>query len=283
MLSMGYNNLTNNNRIRHAVFMKFLLSSALKNIRLGKRLGSRRSMDGLVFDIGHKKVIKIIFPGNGAMANMNSIRNEFAIAKKMSDAGLGPKVYKTLEFQIPSILNLKNTIGNAMIWPDPTPFMRQKLKSYGYVNNKANKFINNVKRTSPRGYNLNLFQNWFMTTNVNYNKMTVGAAIIMENLSGAVDLATYEKTNPFPVNELIKTAQKMHSIGIAHGDLHMGNIMVQKKSNGSVRLIIIDFGRSVNASRNRAGFNSALARNFKNVENQVGRKSSGVAPAFPKK
>lgn len=274
---MGYNNLTNSNRIRHAVFIKLLLSTALKDIKLGHRLGTRRSMDGLIFDIGDGKVIKIIFSGRGAMNNMNSVRNEYAIAKKMSEAGVGPKVYDMFEFAVPNILDAKN----AVVWPSSNAALKAKLKNHGFTSNKAAGFIANVRKENPRSVNLNLFQNWFMMNNKNYNRIKTGCAIVMENLKNAVDLNTYMKTKPFPGNELIALVEKMHNAGVAHGDLHMGNIMVQKKPSGGIRLVIIDFGRSVNMAKNKIRFNYAIASNIRNLKSVVSSNKSG--PAFPKK
>lgn len=267
---MGYNNLTNSNRIRHAVFIKLLLSTALKNIKLGHRLGSRRSMDGLVFDIGGGKVIKIIFSGRGAMNTMNTIRNEYAIAKKMSDAGIGPKVYDMFEFAVPNMLNVKN----SMVWPSSNAALKSRLKNHGFGSNKVPGFIANIRRENPRSVNLNLFQNWFTMNNKNYDRIKTGCAIVMENLKNAVDLSTYSKTNPFPGNELIGLVQKMHNAGIAHGDLHMGNVMVQKKPGGGIRLVIIDFGRSVNMAQNKKLFNFAIASNLRRLKNVVSSSKS---------
>ena len=274
---MGYNNLTNSNRIRHAVFIKLLLSTALKDIKLGHRLGTRRSMDGLIFDIGDGKVIKIIFSGRGAMNSMNAVRNEYAIAKKMGEAGVGPKVYDMFEFAVPHILDAKN----AVVWPSSNAALKAKLKNHGFASNKAAGFIANVRKENPRSVNLNLFQNWFMMNNKNYDRIKTGCAIVMENLKNAVDLNTYMKTNPFPGNELIALVEKMHNAGVAHGDLHMGNVMVQKKPGGGIRLVIIDFGRSVNISKNKKLFNYAIASNIRNLKSVVSSNKSG--PAFPKK
>jgi len=278
---MGYNNLSNSNRIRHAVFIKLLLSTALKDIKLGHRLGSRRSMDGLIFDIGDGKVIKIIFSGRGAMNSMDAVRNEYAIAKKMGDAGIGPNVYDMFEFAVPHILNAKNTIGNAIVWPNSNAALKAKLQNHGFASNKAAGFIANVRKENPRSVNLNLFQNWFMMNNKNYNRIKTGCAIVMENLRNAVDLYTYAKTMPFPGNELIALVEKMHTAGIAHGDLHLGNVMVQKKPGGGIRLVIIDFGRSVNMAKNKKLFNYAIASNIRSLKNFVSSNKSG--PAFPKK
>jgi tRNA A-37 threonylcarbamoyl transferase component Bud32 len=96
----------------------------------------------------------------------------------------------------------------------------------------------------------------------------------MENLKNAVDLSTYSKTNPFPGNELIGLVQKMHNAGIAHGDLHMGNVMVQKKPGGGIRLVIIDFGRSVNMAQNKKLFNFAIASNLRRLKNVVSSSKS---------
>lgn len=43
------------------------------------------------------------------------------------------------------------------------------------------------------------------------------------------------------VKEMVK---KIHQKGISHGNLHSGNILVSISSNGSVKLWMIDFGRS---------------------------------------
>lgn len=275
MPSSNDNHLSDSNGIRHAVFIKSLLSTALPGIKFGRRLGTRRSKDGIVFHIGRGKVMKIMFPGWGTTTK-DTIQNEFDIAQKMGDAGLGPKVYDMFDFDVPNMLNVKN----RMNWPSSNESIRAMLKRYDTPSNKMNKAVSEIRQNNPRSVDFNLFQEWFLMENAGYNRIKTGSAIVMDYLKNAVSLDTYAKKtlNPFPHKELVALVRKMHNAGIAHGDLHMGNVMVLPNSRGSsgIRLFVIDFGRSVDISQQNA-FMHAQNSNLKSVRNVAHGSSTGLS------
>ena len=233
-------NLTNANKARHTEYMKLLLKVINLNYNVKTRLGTRRSLDGAVFDIGNNKVLKFILTGRGHATNMDTIVDEFLIGKKMGEAGLGPKVYEMHQIVVPNLLSLKNAIAN---WPT----LNNVRKIFKAQNLQGN--INNMYTRHPGSITFNIFQNWYYERNSHYNKMKEGAVIIMENISSAVTLGEYVKKHPFPLKEYMELVDKMHAIGIAHGDMHPGNIMVKKEIN-KIKLYAIDFGRSSNKNRN---------------------------------
>jgi hypothetical protein len=196
--------------------MQALLDTAGINLKLKNRVGSKRSYDGVVFDIGDGKVAKFVFPGRGGVNNMDNIRKEYVIQKKMSIAGLGPKTYDFIDFTMPtSFLKLQKLTGITN-WPDD---------------------------------NINLFSNYMNMTDL--KRINHGAIIIMENLYSGPDVKTaltleemYRKKMPIPIDLVAKAVVKMNKLGIAHNDLHWNNIMVQIKTDGTERVVIIDFGRS---------------------------------------
>ena len=208
--------LTKENRARHTKFIQALLDKAGINLKLKNRVGSKRSYDGAVFDIGDGKVAKFVFPGRGGVNNMDNIRKEYVIQKKMSIAGLGPKTYDFIDFTMPtSFLKLQKLTGITN-WPDD---------------------------------NINLFSNYMNMTDL--KRINHGAIIIMENLYSGPDVKTaltleemYRKKMPIPIDLVAKAVVKMNKLGIAHNDLHWNNIMVQIKTDGTERVVIIDFGRS---------------------------------------
>ncbi len=248
---MGINNLTNSNRARHTKFFQGVIDHIGLKYKLLTRLGSRRSLDGIVFDIGKGRVLKFIFIGRGAVNDIKQVKKEYKVAKIMSDTGLGPKVYGFHEFTVPNLLNMRNTIPSS--WPISNN-VKDRVKNM-YLKNFGFAIKNNrlAHIGTQRAHTFNLFQNWYNNINSGYNKVTKGVAIEMENLfSGpdvkdCMDLWTYVhvKKNPFPTAQYKQLVQKMHALGVAHGNMHQGNTMVQIKKNGSIRLVMIDFGRSV--------------------------------------
>lgn len=50
---------------------------------------------------------------------------------------------------------------------------------------------------------------------------------------------------------ILKTVAKMHALGIVHGDLHGDNLwLCEKKEGGNDKVLVIDFGRSVQVPQN---------------------------------
>ena len=260
---MGINELNNKARVRHTAFMQYVLQQVgIKNntgkpFKLVTRVGSARSADGIVFDIGNGKVAKFMFVGKGAISNIDVVKKEYKIAKLMSDAGAGPRVYGMVEFKLPkTLLNLKNNLGSKIKnWPKNANMIRNlanNLKKQGYnpATNIAKGEI--IHPYGPRVRSFNLFQNWYANHNMGYNSVLQGGVIFMENLYKGPDIKKtvplYEYITqlkkPYPLKELGAAVKKMHSINIAHQDLHARNILIQIKKNGSIRVVIIDFGRA---------------------------------------
>jgi serine/threonine protein kinase len=190
--------------------------------KLGKRLGSTRSADGVVIDLpdarsanGGNVVAKFIF--TQLTSELKRAQQEYVIGNMMSKAGVGPKVFDYYEMNIPFTVNLEN-----------------------------------MMKKSSGSNSVNLFQE---NTNPKYFKKCI--VIIMENLykgPGVVDAYTlyegYTQKKPIPFDDIRKLIDKMHDLGVIHADMHQDNIMVQKikKEKGlgyKYRPLIIDFGRSL--------------------------------------
>lgn len=189
--------------------------------RIGKRLGSRRSADGIVYDLpdaeasGNKVVLKLIF-SNDSTGPMN----EIILSKAAGRFGIGPKIFKSY---VASIDGSK---------------VSENIVSKGLLNQRGR---------------INLFQN-YRFGNFKYVFM-----IVMENLyynpaKGVIkaftlmDLAERKPGTEglkIPFASLRAKLTKLHDLAIIHGDMHTGNIMLQVKSDGKTDIRIIDFGRSV--------------------------------------
>ena len=236
--------LTNNNRVEHSRIINALMNldgadettgmviSPLRSWkwgRLGKRLGSVRSADGIVFDLpdavapdGKKVVAKFIFTRR--WSDMQAVKNEFKMGQMMASAKIGARPYALYE-----IMQSEDNKGN---------------------------FINYGKTVRNKG----LTSKGLFSYNYNLSNYGNGFVIIMENLYqgpglvGAYTVTDALKANlPIPVNQIKKAIDRMHLFGIVHGDMHFGNIMIQyiKKPYRlpTTRVVIIDFGRSILANR----------------------------------
>lgn len=235
--------LTNNNRVQHSRIINALMNlngadeitgmmvSPLRSWkwgRLGKRLGSVRSADGIVFDLpdavapdGKKVVAKFIF--TRSWKEMQAAKREYKLGQMMASAKIGARPYAMYE-----ILQGENDLGNLVNYG-------QTLRNKGLKSN-------------------NLF-----AFNSDMSNFGNGFVIIMENLyqgPGILRAATVKDAQeaqlPIPVRQIKKAVDRMHKFGIVHGDMHFGNIMIQyiKKPYRlpTTRVVIIDFGRSILAS-----------------------------------
>lgn len=235
--------LTNNNRVQHSRVINALMNLNAEDLttgmikplrswqwgRLGKRLGSVRSADGIVIDLpdavapdGKKVVAKFIFANT--VRQMQAVQTEFKLGRMMSSAKIGAKPYALYEI-----------------------FMNE---------NNAGNFINYGKTVRNKGHRSNNIFAW----GNNLSDFGNGYVIVMENLykgPGLVGAYTVKeaqaKNLPIPVAQIKKAVDRMHLFGIVHGDMHSGNIMIQyiKKPYRlpTTRVVIIDFGRSVLANR----------------------------------
>jgi len=216
----------------------------------GTRIGSTRSADGVIFDLpqgrsrftnNNNVVMKLIFSDN------TSPRTECQITTIMSEHRLGPKFYAAYEANIsPAIWNAWST----QILSTPSLML---------------------------GGRINLFQN-YATHSLEVKRFSKVYVIIMENLynnpeRGVIECQTVSDIVTdralrwnIPKRQIRDKIDKMHELGIVHGDMHTGNIIIQKirSPNGTIRYAarIIDFGRSIMASpmRNNNSANRTLAR-----------------------
>ncbi len=192
--------------------------------KLGNRLGSGRSADGVIIDLpdgrspsGKNVVAKFIFADGEA--DFKRAKQEYVIGNMMSKAGIGPKVYAFYEMVIPSNVNLENLL-----------------------------------KKSSGSNTINLFQG-----NTNASSFNRCMVIIMENLykgKGLLDTYTAWEglTNKkyIPFDHIKKLIDKMHKLGVIHADMHQNNIMIQKIRGPlgvRYRPIIIDFGRSLKTNK----------------------------------
>ena len=284
---MGVNDLLNANRVRHAKFGQLFMNAVGLKYKLLSRLGSRRSADGIIFDIGKGRVVKLIFIGRGGADSVDQIKKEYEIGKMLSTAGVGPKVYGMEVVQIPNLLNIKNK--DPSLWPTINQVMNRAVKGalnegYYQKQSEAARGLEHVFQGKQRAQTFNMFQNWYYNRNTNYNRVKQAVVIEMENLFKGPNvkqcMSLYEyveiKKNPFPAEQYKRAVAKMHSLGIAHGDMHSNNVMVQVKKDGSVRVVMIDFGRS--ALKGNRNYNGALAFNKMQKNMQLQRFGFSVSP-----
>nr|CAD2164943.1 unnamed protein product [Meloidogyne enterolobii] len=66
----------------------------------------------------------------------------------------------------------------------------------------------------------------------------------LDKLQQQSDKAEFEKISSQFGHKLGSIIQNMHSAGLIHGDLTTSNVLVKKKQDGNLDLILIDFGLS---------------------------------------
>jgi predicted Ser/Thr protein kinase len=284
---MGVNDLANANRVRHAKFGQLFMNAVGLKYKLLSRLGSRRSADGVIFDIGKGRVVKLIFIGRGGAGSVDQIKNEYKIGKMLSQAGVGPKVYGMKVVEIPNLLNIKNK--DPSLWPTINKVRNNAIRGgleagYYQKQSEAARALEPVFQGHQRAQTFNMFQNWYYNRNTNYNRVKKAVVIEMENLFKGPNvkecMSLYEyvekKKNPFPAVQYKKAIEKMHQLGVAHGDMHSNNVMVQVKKDGTVRVVMIDFGRS--ALKGNRSYNGALVFNKMQKNQQLQRFGFSVSP-----
>ena len=192
--------------------------------KLGNRLGSARSADGVIIDLpdgrspsGKNVVAKFIFADG--VADLNRAKREYVIGNMMSAAGIGPKIYGFYQMAIPTNVKLENLF-----------------------------------KKSSGSNTINLFQSKVNTSSFDYC-----IVIIMENLykgKGLLDTYTawegLKKQKYIPFDQIKKLIDKMYSLGVIHADMHQNNIMIQKIRGPlgiRYRPVIIDFGRSLKTNK----------------------------------
>jgi hypothetical protein len=272
------NNLGNRTRSRHAAIMNRFLMTMLSTNGIyelddngtrtgspvtnwiwgnfGKRIGGRRSADGMIYSLpnapmnrtGNNNVVaKFIFSSDNGPASEVQITN--LLGKKR----IGPKLFKCYSGNISMSLFLRNIGTNKL-----------RVRNGPYA---GSSFIN-------------LFQQ-FIKYNFTRQRVNRVFILIMENLydnpshgvEGGVTLGDIIDGKPgtlqykIPVQQLKNKYEKMHQLGVVHGDMHPGNIVIQKMSRGRFGARIIDFGRSI--YRPGVQFTNATARQAATNEERV--------------
>ena len=272
------NNLGSRTRSRHSSIMNRFLNTIIASnglyklntdgVRTGNptgnwpwgnfgiRLGGRRSADGMIYNLpdapmnltsNNKVVAKFIF------SNDDDPANEIKISNLLAGHRIGPKIFKSYSADVSKTLFLRNVGTN-----------RLHVRNGPY---------------SGSSY-INLFQQ-FVKYNFSSKQFNRVYIIIMENLydnpsRGVVDgftLGDVLGRKPdtagvkIPVAQLRKKYEKMHDLGVVHGDMHPGNIVIQKLTRGRFGARIIDFGRSI--YRPGVHFTNATARQQTNIQERI--------------
>lgn len=238
--------LTDANRVRHGriffdVILPILINDAkFKNLDTGKtvarwkwgitgkRLGYTKSADGVVFDLSKKA------PGGDSVVAKVILsydkypEEEARIARKAGNAGIGPHIYGIYKFELPksSAKDIEDAVDDEGLGPlNLLKGPSTKITPYVYII-----IMENMYHNPKRG------------------------------VTSAKVLAEYTNRKQF-LPEIRRKIERLHQLGIAHGDMHMGNIMIQtvKSPTGKTRHVvkIIDYGRSLNKSSALRGPSSA--------------------------
>jgi tRNA A-37 threonylcarbamoyl transferase component Bud32 len=110
---------------------------------------------------------------------------------------------------------------------------------------KVYKFVPSIELNPKR------FANAFLMNNLQQNN--TNTVLTMQQFIQSNKYSVQEKLNVLPI--LKSKIQKLHEIGIEHGDLHPGNIYVIISSNKKkFGIVIIDFGRSTKFDPNPSVF-----------------------------
>ena len=272
------NNLGSRTRNRHANIMNRFLNTIIASnglyelntdgVRTGNptgnwpwgnfgiRLGGRRSADGMIYNLpnapmnltsNNKVVAKFIF------SNDDDPANEIKISNLLAGHRIGPKIFKSYSADVSKSLFLRNVGTNTL-------------------------HVRNGPYSGSRY--INLFQQ-FVKYNFASKRFNRVYIIIMENLydnpsRGVVSgftLGDVLGRKPGTANVKIPVAQlrnkydKMHNLGVVHGDMHPGNIVIQQLTRGRFGARIIDFGRSI--YRPGVHFTNATARQQTNIQERI--------------
>jgi tRNA A-37 threonylcarbamoyl transferase component Bud32 len=222
----------------------------------GIRLGGRRSADGMIYDLpnapmnmtsNNKVVAKFIFSDD------DDPENEIKITNLMAKHRIGPKLFKSYSADVSKSLFLRNVGTNTL----------------------------NVRGGHYRGRKyVNLFQQFikYNFASKSFNRVYI---IIMENLydnpsrgvvngftlNDIISVKSGTENVKIPVAQLRKKYEKMHELGVIHGDMHGGNIIIQQLTRGRFGSRIIDFGRSI--YRPGVHFTNATARQATNMQERL--------------
>ena len=258
------NNLGNRSRSRHSAIMnRFILTTLLphgfiykldsngnrtgraldparwKWGTIGPRIGSRRSADGMLYTLPNASmnntkqnnaVIKIIF------AEDDSPKQEVIISKMMSAHRLGPRIFECYSADIDMNLLMRNIGMNRL------QFRNGPQRGQSFINlfQTFTQYLFGRGQTFSKVYILvmeNLYKNPSRGVK---NGFTVDD--LMKHKPGTAGVK-------FPYEQFVYKFNKMHELGIIHGDMHPGNIIVQALEKNKFGVRIIDFGRSIHTGR----------------------------------
>lgn len=215
------NTLTNNNKARHPViFQQLLPTLRLTDVfsgaavqwpwgPLGRRLGSRRSADGVIFQLTGNKAAKFIFStDDGPLGEVN-------ISKIGGDNDISPKIYGAYRSPFNSVAFTQSihTLGQT---------------KGGHVNIFQNYIENPMERMQ--------FNKVFIIVMEQFNGANLSEILAGDPGTGDIRIAE---------SGFERLVNKMHALGIIHADLHMGNIFVDRTKG----FRLIDFGRSLATGR----------------------------------
>ena len=124
---------------------------------------------------------------------------------------------------------------------------RMKLKEFKNINKKVNEGYN---RKNIENY-VNGLKSYIRMVNSNPKKATV---FLMNKINGTNVMTLHQYLSSLPHNNtsknrlrssILEMIKQIKLRGVSHGNLHSGNILVSKTSNGRIKLWMIDFGRSI--------------------------------------
>ena len=120
---------------------------------------------------------------------------------------------------------------------------RMKLKEFKNINKKVKEGYN---RKNIENY-VNGLKSYIRMVNSNPKKATV---FLMNKINGTNVMTLHQYLASLPHNNnrfrssILEMIKQIKLRGVSHGNLHSGNILVSKTSNGRIKLWMIDFGRS---------------------------------------
>lgn len=206
---------------------------------IGPRIGSRRSADGMLYTLpnasmkntnNNKVVIKIIFSDD------ESPKKEIAISKILSAHRIGPRIFDCYSADIDMTLLLRNIGQNRLV------FKNGPKRGQSFINlfQSFNTYLFGNGQSFNKVYMLVMENLYHNPSRGVKNGFTI--ADIIENKPGA-------RAVKIPFKQFTDKFNRMHELGIIHGDMHPGNIIVQVLEKNKFGIRIIDFGRSINTGR----------------------------------
>lgn len=200
----------------------------------GTRLGGSRSADGMIYSLpnapptltgGNSVVAKFIF------ADDNGPAEEVKISNLLGKERIGPKIFKCYSANVAKSLFIRN-IG--------TDKLRVRNGLY-----RGSSFINLFQQFVKYNFSRQNFNRVFIIIMENLYSNPVAGVEAGFTVSEIVSGKPGTSGMRVPLRQLVQKYTKMHELGVVHGDMHTGNIVVQKLARGRFSVRIIDFGRSI--------------------------------------